>query len=585
MNFKISVIIPTHNRRELLKKCLESLERQSVSPDVFEVVVVVDGSSDGTAEFLGQYRPPYAFKFLVRENQGIAAARNLGNRHAASDSILCLDDDAIAAPRLIEEHLRSLAEHPGSLIQGRQEIHSSIIKTPYCRYQDNRLRAFFRHADSRGGCLDGLDVAGGNMSFARELAEKAGGFNEKLKKNVDGDFFYRLELLGARVFYNREALAYLTHFKDFEQSLGDEAYLYGRTYVLTQREFPETIWKHSPLFYDGKSWLRNALRKCLFRAAPGEWHYPRLERLLRKAPEIFAPLGIEAVLAASYRLAQDYFFWKGAHAESGGSLRRFCPRGIPILCYHNVSDMKRERFGLYILPVEKFARQMRWLKQSGYQPITLDALSAYLERGEEIPERAVVITFDDGYRALKDTAAPLLAQLGFHHVYFINSGKLGKTADWVEAAPDLEILRAEEVREMADRYDGLTDFQPHGRTHLSLAGQDAETIRREVGDCIAELDVLLNRPARYLAYAYGEYDEEALRTVAAMSLRCAFTVDQGLCRPGQNPRRLPRVEIFANDGFLDFVCKVKFGWSPIARLRTFLKRLYKKSIATVRSRL
>ncbi|MFQ5673173.1 MAG: polysaccharide deacetylase family protein [Nitrospinales bacterium] len=241
-----------------------------------------------------------------------------------------------------------------------------------------------------------------------------------------------------------------------------------------------------------------------------------------------------------------------------------------------MSDIRHKALALYILPVKRFARQMRWLKSRGYQPISLDTLYDYLARGGPIPAKPVVITFDDGYRELKDTATPLLADMGFCHTHFLNPGKLGGATDWIAAAPDLPILGGEEVRALLAAYGKWVDFQAHGKTHLSLKHQDPETIRAEIGDSIADIESLLQRPVTYFAYPYGDHDETAVRTAAGMALRCAFTVEQGLCRPGQNLFRLPRVEILGNDFFLDFICKVRFGWSPIARLRTILKRIYKK---------
>lgn len=258
---------------------------------------------------------------------------------------------------------------------------------------------------------------------------------------------------------------------------------------------------------------------------------------------------------------------------------RTSPKAIPILCYHNVSDVRHAAFALYILPVKRFARQMRWLRRTGYQPISLDTLYEYLAHGGPVPAKPVVITFDDGYRELKDTATPLLAGMGFCHTHFLNTGKLGGTTDWIAEAPDLPILSGEEVRELIAKHGKWVDFQAHGKNHLSLKRQAPETIRAEIGDSIAAVESLLQRPAHYLAYPYGDHDEMTVRTAAGMALRCAFTVDQGLCRPGQDFFRLPRVEIFSNDFFLDFIFKVRFGGSPIARSRTLLKRMYKKIIS------
>lgn len=267
--------------------------------------------------------------------------------------------------------------------------------------------------------------------------------------------------------------------------------------------------------------------------------------------------------------------------ESGGRLRDFGSRGIPILCFHDVSDTKNAAFGPYILAVKRFTRLMALLRRWRYRPITLDQLLDHLEHGGPLPRRPVVITFDDGYKDLKATATPLLARLGFAHTHFVNTGRLGGTTQWVAEAPDIPILDRRDLQQMIADHGDWVDFQAHGQTHRSFAGLDRLTLEREVLDCQASLETIVGRPVRYVAYPYGEYDDAVTETLASLAVRGSFTVDQGLCRRGQNPHRLPRVEIFAGDTTLDFALKLRFGWSPISSLGTLplpriLKRLYRR---------
>ncbi len=262
--------------------------------------------------------------------------------------------------------------------------------------------------------------------------------------------------------------------------------------------------------------------------------------------------------------------------------RRPRPAGIPILCYHNVSDRRNHAFRLYIMPVKRFTRQMQWLKEKGYQAISLNTLYDYLDHNGPLPEKPVVITFDDGYQELQETATPILAGLGFHHVLFINTGKTGRSTDWVERAPDIPLLSRGEISAMVDRYGDSVDFQAHGKSHLSMKGAASGTIVEEVRHCIEVLEPLTGRPVQYLAYPYGERDSRTPDIVRALGIRCSFTVDQGLCRPGRDFQLLPRVEIFGNDFFIDFILKVRWGWSPVAGLRTILKKRYNKIIGLIK---
>jgi glycosyltransferase involved in cell wall biosynthesis len=573
--FKISVVVPTRNRRALLRACLDSLARQTLPRDAYEVVVVDDGSTDDTPEFLGRYAPGYAFRHVAQEHGGLSAARNTGNRAAGAELILCLDDDMRAAPGLLEEHVKAHDRHPGCLIQGALRIDASVKRRPFVAYQERLLEAIRRERAGAYVMLHGEEISGGNISVRKDVLDAVGGFNEELKRmrNTDGELALRLEQRGVAIRYAAGALAAMTHVNDLDAAL-DASFLYGRSYAFTQQVFPGAVWKLSPLAVDRRSLLRNLARRLFFLKRPRATEV--LVGLARTVVRVTEALHLPPLSAALYRLALDGRFWKGVHVESDGQVSRYRPRGIPILCFHNVSDVRNRPFRRYILPVERFRRQIAWLQRRGYRAISLDSLHDYLDHGAALPAKPVVITFDDGYRELETTATPILAAAGFPHTHFINSGKIGGTTDWIAVAPDLPILSAQQIRRMAQEYEGLVDFQAHGRGHLFMPRHDRETVADEVRHCIEVLEPLTGRAVRHLAYPFGEQDAGTREALRGLPIRCAFTVDQGLCRPGQDRHRLPRVEIFTHDLAVDFRFKLRFGWSPIAASRRRLKRVYKK---------
>src|SRR5947209_4843962 len=112
---RLSVIIPTYNRRPILERCLGALARQTVGSEAFEVIVVDDGSSDGTLAALAEWARalPYVLRPEAQENQGPAAARNRGLAAARAPWVLFLGDDILATPALIEQHLVWHAHDPG----------------------------------------------------------------------------------------------------------------------------------------------------------------------------------------------------------------------------------------------------------------------------------------------------------------------------------------------------------------------------------------------------------------------------------------------------------------------------------------
>ena len=104
---RISVIIPTYNRRHVLERTLPGVLAQDFPPQDYEVIVVMDGSTDGTAEMLRDLKPKCSLRVLESQHRGAGAARNVGIRAAVGELVLFLDDDLITTPGL----LGSIAQH------------------------------------------------------------------------------------------------------------------------------------------------------------------------------------------------------------------------------------------------------------------------------------------------------------------------------------------------------------------------------------------------------------------------------------------------------------------------------------------
>ena len=108
----LSVVIASRNRRERLEEALGTLAAQSFPADRFEVVVVLDGSSDGSRELVKGIDVPYELMLLEQEHMGLAASRNRGAREAMQRMIVFLDDDIVAEPGFLAEHARAHRESP-----------------------------------------------------------------------------------------------------------------------------------------------------------------------------------------------------------------------------------------------------------------------------------------------------------------------------------------------------------------------------------------------------------------------------------------------------------------------------------------
>src|SRR4051794_6994735 len=104
-DFDASVLIPTHNRRDLLLRLLDSLAKQTHDLDAFEVVIADDGSTDDTGEMLEQLKTPLNLQVLRLGAVGQSAARNAAIEAARAPLCILLDDDVIVSAQLVEEHL------------------------------------------------------------------------------------------------------------------------------------------------------------------------------------------------------------------------------------------------------------------------------------------------------------------------------------------------------------------------------------------------------------------------------------------------------------------------------------------------
>ncbi len=191
---KLSVVIPTFNKVALLKQTLEALSLQDVSPDCsWEIVVVNDGSSDGTGDFLHSLAVAGGVDLVVVDppgNVGRARARNLGARSAAGTWILFLDDDIVAPPGLLRAHLDMLEAHPDCGTIGYAVTEPALVDGPH-----------FHYLDSRGVARLGPGPAPGrffvtqNAAVPRRAFLDSGGFDEEFSTYgfEDMEVAFRLE--------------------------------------------------------------------------------------------------------------------------------------------------------------------------------------------------------------------------------------------------------------------------------------------------------------------------------------------------------------------------------------------------------
>lgn len=180
----VSVIIPTYNRRELLREAIRSVLEQSFRD--FELIVVDDGSDDGTREMI-QREFPGLLTYLYQENQGVSRARNRGLKLAQGEFVAFLDSDDLWLPRKLERQMAFMQSHPKAQICYTDEI--------WIR-RGVRVNPKKKHAKYSGWiyprCLPLCIISPSSALMRRGLLEEVGGFDEELPVCEDYDLWLRI---------------------------------------------------------------------------------------------------------------------------------------------------------------------------------------------------------------------------------------------------------------------------------------------------------------------------------------------------------------------------------------------------------
>ncbi|NCC36402.1 MAG: glycosyltransferase family 2 protein [Chloroflexia bacterium] len=145
---RVSIIVPTYNRLPRLKQVLAAIEQQRYPRDQFNVVIVSDGSTDGTDSYLQSIKSPVAITFIPQANAGPAAARNSGIAHADRDYILFLDDDVIPTPDIIAEHMRLHHERTNRVVLGPMLTPKDFRLSPWVAWEQAMLEKQYKAKDA-----------------------------------------------------------------------------------------------------------------------------------------------------------------------------------------------------------------------------------------------------------------------------------------------------------------------------------------------------------------------------------------------------------------------------------------------------
>lgn len=192
---------------------------------------------------------------------------------------------------------------------------------------------------------------------------------------------------------------------------------------------------------------------------------------------------------------------------------------VPILMYHYLSDpppgADRYRRDLSVSPA-LFEQHLAYLAEQGYQSITLVDLLYHLVQGAPLPDKPVILTFDDGYRDVYENALPLLQRYGFTATFFV----LIEVTNQGEAA----YLTWDQMRAMQDA--GM-DIECHARVHEYLPENDDDRLIWQVLGCREAIESELGQRPRFVAYPSGHFDDRVAAFFASDNFWGGVTTQQG----------------------------------------------------------
>ncbi len=569
-NIELSVVIPTYNRREILARTISTVLEQDFAEAAREIILVVDGSTDGTLKMMSQ--PAFCrLRVISQANSGLAAARNSGLRAARGRLVLFLDDDMHCRPSLFRLHVEAHRSRDQQIVEGAIESSpdgAARLVTDW-RHQMT-CRHFEEIRSKRDERWPWQAIRFANTSAPRTLLLDAGGFDERFRfAHEDLEFGLRLAQTSARYRYAPEiAVRHLNH-KSVREIVESDAESYGRSHVLLSRLHP-SYRRHSRLgkMRDG-TWRKQLIRELAVRSPvpPG----PFLRSSIRIAEEFS---GIRLVRKVGTRLldyAAGTSMFRGAVAASGSwqAFRSEFGMRLPVLMYHHVGPRRSGSNPALTVSPGNFIRQMNWLAHKGYTPIRLTDWIEWCSEGKRLPPKPILITFDDAYADLSEYSVPVLRSLGYPAVIFAVTSLIGGTNEWDQKAgwSSLQLMNMEQ---MLQAVRGGIEFGAHSRTHADLTRVSAEQLTDEVEGSADDLaGIFGDRPLAF-AYPFGSHNEQ-VREAAGRIYSVSFLADEGLNYLATDRLLMNRIGVLPGDGPTRIGLVLKMGRHPLDRLRSRIR--------------
>lgn len=258
--------------------------------------------------------------------------------------------------------------------------------------------------------------------------------------------------------------------------------------------------------------------------------------------------------------------------------KSYFKQNFPILAYHRIC--REPRYGID-LSIAQFERQVRWLSTNGYRSTSLAGLRDCLEKDQPLPEKSVIITFDDGHREVFDVALPILNRYGFKATLFLNPGLMGKRW-WVGGRrPDPVIWHETQPADYQENtgtwrvYDLMTweqaielhrqgfEIGSHALTHPFLTLLTKSELTQQVVESKRQLEEKLGQAISFFCYPSGDFDPRVKKAVLEAGYQAAvYSPDHyDIGSYWDDPAAWERIGLWRDVQFWKFKALVE-GWYP-----------------------
>jgi peptidoglycan/xylan/chitin deacetylase (PgdA/CDA1 family) len=271
-------------------------------------------------------------------------------------------------------------------------------------------------------------------------------------------------------------------------------------------------------------------------------------------------------------------------------LKRAETRRVPILMYHSISETASPKFKPFCVSPQLFAEHMAYLHQHRYTSVTVTQLvRALAQGGAGLPERPVVLTFDDGFADFYSEALPVLSRYGFTATLYLATAYIDGTSRWLQREGEAArpMLSWEQLREIAAQ--GI-ECGAHSHSHPQLDTLPPSVARREIAHSKGILQEQLSQEIASFAYPFGYSTASVRRQVQEAGFSSACAVRHAMSSLLTNPFALARLMVSATTTVDGLAALVDGRDTPLiptmyARARTPLWQLARRSSALMTRRL